>query len=193
MPLCDQWRSCQHRDTLQDWALCRCWRMRRSHHCSRQSRTARISTPTSAAASCGLRCASTLELSCMHAATMHTQPMWLAMPSHPPYSADSSWPGRGQKGRPCFRAIWAGAEMVPMHLRGASKELRCLQVPLPYGLAALRWLQGQPQEAAALQPRVYFSPRRSSAPDTPGGSEAEATSAGTGAVAGGPPQLAGGL
>ena len=47
------------------------------------------------------------------------------------------------------------------------------QVPLPRGASALQWLQGQPL-AEALLPRVYFSPRRSSAPATAGGAAAAA-------------------
>lgn len=58
------------------------------------------------------------------------------------------------------------------------------QVPLPRGATALRWLSGQPESQIRLQPRVYFSPRRSSAPDTPGGAAVAAASAGAGAVAG---------
>jgi hypothetical protein len=38
--------------------------------------------------------------------------------------------------------------------------------------------------AMELHPRVYFSPRRSPAPDTEGGAAAEAGGAGCGAVAG---------
>jgi hypothetical protein len=50
-------------------------------------------------------------------------------------------------------------------------------------------LQGQGQQTgralhAKLAPQVYFSPRRSSAPDTDGGRAAEAAAAGAGAVAG---------
>jgi hypothetical protein len=59
-----------------------------------------------------------------------------------------------------------------------------LQVPLPRSTEALRWLQGQPQSPRQLMPRIYFSPRRSSAPDTDGGAAASAAAAGSGAVAG---------
>jgi hypothetical protein len=64
--------------------------------------------------------------------------------------------------------------------------IRCFtaQVPLPRGPTALRWLAGQAESQIRLQPRVYFSPRRSSAPDTPGGAAVAAASAGAGAVAG---------
>lgn len=48
-----------------------------------------------------------------------------------------------------------------------------MQVPLPRGASALQWLQGQPL-AAPLLPRLYFSPRRSSAPATLGGLAAAA-------------------
>ncbi|KAK9806829.1 hypothetical protein WJX72_004058 [[Myrmecia] bisecta] len=57
------------------------------------------------------------------------------------------------------------------------------EVPLPRGATALRWLQGQPK-LSALQPQVYFSPRRSSAPNTAGGDAAEGAAGGSGAVAG---------
>ncbi len=58
-----------------------------------------------------------------------------------------------------------------------------MQVPVPRDVSALKWLQGQPQ-IAGLQPRIYFSPRASSAPSTPGGDRAEASMLGSGAVAG---------
>ena len=58
------------------------------------------------------------------------------------------------------------------------------QVPLPRSTDALLWLRGQPYAPAQLMPRVYFSPRHSSAPDTPGGAAASAAAAGLGAVAG---------
>lgn len=56
----------------------------------------------------------------------------------------------------------------------ARRDRRGAQVPLPRGATALQWLAGQPAAAAALLPRVYFSPRRSSAPDTTGGAAAAA-------------------
>lgn len=63
-----------------------------------------------------------------------------------------------------------------------------MQVPLPRGLRALHWLQGQSHgldnEQSLLHPRLYFSPRQSSAPGTAGAAAAEAALAGAGAVAG---------
>ena len=61
-----------------------------------------------------------------------------------------------------------------------------MQVPIPRGVKALQWLQGQKaaQAQQLLQPQVYFSPRQSSAPGTRGGAAAESASAGAGAVAG---------
>lgn len=59
-----------------------------------------------------------------------------------------------------------------------------MQVPLPRSTEALRWLQGQPHLPKQLMPRIYFSPRHSSAPDTDGGAAASAAAAGSGAVAG---------
>ena len=55
------------------------------------------------------------------------------------------------------------------------------QVHLPGDLTALHWLRGQP---LAQQPRIFFSPRQSSAPSSPGSETAGAASAGLGAVAG---------
>lgn len=57
-------------------------------------------------------------------------------------------------------------------------------MPLPRSTTALRWLQGQAPAGASGAPHVYFSPRHSSAPDTDGGRDAAAASAGSGAVAG---------
>lgn len=83
-----------------------------------------------------------------------------------------------------------------------------LEVPLPRSINALHWLRGQnkavdrsndpetgvdgnSKEAesgnhigASLFPRILFSPRRSSAPDTEGSIAAGAASAGAGSVAG---------
>ena len=61
-----------------------------------------------------------------------------------------------------------------------------MQIPVPRDASALQWLQGQPQHSS-LQPRIYFSPRASSAPSTPGGNRAEAGMLGSGAVAGASP------
>ena len=54
-------------------------------------------------------------------------------------------------------------------------------MPLPRGITALHWLQGQGQTEQA---RIYFSPRQSSAPGTQGAAAAEAATAGAGPVAG---------
>ena len=54
-------------------------------------------------------------------------------------------------------------------------------MPLPRGITALHWLQGQGQ---AEQARIYFSPRQSSAPGTQGAAAAEVATAGAGPVAG---------
>lgn len=67
---------------------------------------------------------------------------------------------------------------------GYASGLVRFEVPIPRSINALRWLQGQPQTEPCLQPRVYFSPRRSSAPDTVGGRVAEEASKGSGAVSG---------
>lgn len=59
----------------------------------------------------------------------------------------------------------------------AAARLQKLMLPL-------EWSQGQAAAGPLLRPSVYFSPRRSSAPDTAGGCLAEAAAAGAGAVAG---------
>eukprot|EP00873_Tetraselmis_striata_P011091 jgi/Tetstr1/431355/TSEL_021046.t1 len=67
----------------------------------------------------------------------------------------------------------------------ASGVLR-FEVPTPSNQTALRWLRGQfsPSRCIPGASAVYFSPRRSSAPDTAGSDAAEAQFAGDGAVAG---------
>jgi len=57
------------------------------------------------------------------------------------------------------------------------------QVPLPPGVSALRWLRGQDAAARGVT-SVYFSPRRSSAPTTPGIVAAGQAAVGIQAVAG---------
>ena len=68
------------------------------------------------------------------------------------------------------------------------KPVHVLQVPLPRGLTALHWLQGQSHNnvgtGSLLQPKLYFSPRQSAAPGTEGAAAAEAALAGAGPVAG---------
>ena len=82
--------------------------------------------------------------------------------------------------------LWAGRATY-MLVSAASNNL-LLQVPLPRGLTALHWLQGQSQDNTVtevlLQPRLYFSPRQSAAPGTQGAATAEAALAGAGPVAG---------
>ena len=66
-----------------------------------------------------------------------------------------------------------------------------IEVPLPRGCTALRWLQGQAGNNTAvgpacshLVPHLYFSGRHSSAPDTPESARAEECTRGWTAVAG---------
>lgn len=69
-----------------------------------------------------------------------------------------------------------------------------LEVPIPRGLTAIRWLQGQrageegsgqrDEKGDVLSPHVYFSGRSSSAPDTPETLRAEECTRGWSAVAG---------
>eukprot|EP00798_Chlamydomonas_sp_ICE-L_P027190 gene27190-2434_t len=59
-----------------------------------------------------------------------------------------------------------------------------IEVPLARGCTALRWLRGQTDAGEVPRLKVYFSPRHSSAPDTPGAAKAEADTKGWAAVAG---------
>jgi hypothetical protein len=79
-------------------------------------------------------------------------------------------------------------QVVERHKGCASGCLR-LEVPVPRGLTALRWLMAQQQQLQQLQqstaaPLFYFSGRHSSAPDTPLAARAEAATKGWFAVAG---------
>jgi hypothetical protein len=82
-----------------------------------------------------------------------------------------------------------------------SSGLLRLEVPLPRSISALHWLRGQNVDIihrreennngngdfsaeASHFPKILFSPRRSSAPDTEGSIAAGAASAGAGSVAG---------
>ena len=76
-------------------------------------------------------------------------------------------------------------------LGGLSSGVLRIEVPLPRGCTALRWLQGQSGTGTAvgpacshLVPHLYFSGRHSSAPDTPEAAQAEACTRGWSAVAG---------
>lgn len=96
-----------------------------------------------------------------------------------------------QVSAPCSPALvqhslQAQLRVLQAMLHGRTTSLPELQVPLPRGATALQWLQGQKAAQAhhLLQPQVYFSPRQSSAPGTPGAAAAEAASAGAGSVAG---------
>jgi isochorismate synthase len=86
-----------------------------------------------------------------------------------------------------LQALRAAVEAVPAQFGGTARGLVRLEVPVPRSVKALWWLRGQgdaAETASLLHPRVYFSPRRSSAPDTPGSQAAAAASAGAGSVAG---------
>lgn len=67
--------------------------------------------------------------------------------------------------------------------RTSTHGLIRIEVPVPRTTTALRWLGGQ-SRFPGNYPQVYFSPRRSSAPDTPGSIAAGAATSGTGSVAG---------
>lgn len=77
---------------------------------------------------------------------------------------------------------------VPAQAGAYASGLVRLEVPLPQGVKALWWLRGQPEAAAdcaaLLHPRIYFSPRRTTAADTEGSAAAGAASAGAASVAG---------
>ncbi|DBA90082.1 TPA: hypothetical protein ACH3X1_003401 [Trebouxia sp. C0004] len=85
-------------------------------------------------------------------------------------------------------SLKAAAKELAIRYQHYSSGVVRLEVPLPRGLTALQWLQGQPKpqsdKQSLLQPQVYFSPRQSSAPGTAGAAAAEAATAGVGAVAG---------
>jgi isochorismate synthase/2-succinyl-5-enolpyruvyl-6-hydroxy-3-cyclohexene-1-carboxylate synthase/2-succinyl-6-hydroxy-2,4-cyclohexadiene-1-carboxylate synthase/O-succinylbenzoate synthase len=74
----------------------------------------------------------------------------------------------------------------------STRGLVRLEVPVPRTTTALRWLGGQSRSTshrnelsvAVNYPQVYFSPRRSSAPDTPGSVAAASATSGTGSIAG---------
>ena len=83
----------------------------------------------------------------------------------------------------CHTALCGRMSACGVHQAGTRSRVYA-QVPLPRSTEALRWLQGQPCAPAQLMPHVYFSPRHSSAPDTPGGTAASAAASGLGAVAG---------
>jgi hypothetical protein len=107
---------------------------------------------------------------------------------------------------PCLQADLAGAVSVLQReisaletaYSGLSSGCVRVEVPLPRTTPALQWLAGQERNAAAaaavnslpgvqaalLAPRVYFSSRHSSAPDTPLTAQAEAVTRGLLAVAG---------
>lgn len=63
-----------------------------------------------------------------------------------------------------------------------------LEVPIPRTFSALWWLRGQAEahqlQSQLLQPKVFFSPRRSSAPETDGSTAARAAGAGAASVSG---------
>jgi hypothetical protein len=76
---------------------------------------------------------------------------------------------------------------VPASCGAYPSGLVRLEVPLPLGTRALRWLRGQPpaaDTAGLLQPRIFFSPRRTTAADTEGSAAAGAAAGGAAAVAG---------
>eukprot|EP00887_Chlorella_sp_A99_P005642 scaffold1.g5642.t1 len=83
----------------------------------------------------------------------------------------------------------AVAALPAQHSAHASGVAR-IEVPVPRSCCTtLNWLRGQQvarQQAAGslLSPLIYFSPRRSTAPNTPGSEAAGAAAAGSGSVAG---------
>ena len=85
-------------------------------------------------------------------------------------------------------ALRAAALELPASSGAFPSGLVRLEVPLPHGTRALWWLRGQPPAAAdaagLLHPRVFFSPRRTTAADTEGSAAAGAAAGGAGSVAG---------
>lgn len=76
-------------------------------------------------------------------------------------------------------ALFAAQQQYCHHASGVVR----LEVPIPQDISALQWLQGQTASNAHCHPLVYFSPRRSSAPDSPSAAAASVASSGAGAVA----------
>lgn len=86
-----------------------------------------------------------------------------------------------------LQALRIAAQDIPVRHGRCSSGLVRLEVPLPRSQKALWWLRGQAepgQTNALLQPLVYFSPRRSPAPETEGSTAASAAGVGAGSVAG---------
>ncbi len=85
-------------------------------------------------------------------------------------------------------ALRAAVLDLPSSVGAYPSGLARLEVPLPQGTRALWWLRGQLPAAAdsagLLHPRIYFSPRRTTAADTEGSAAAGAAAAGAGSVAG---------
>lgn len=85
-------------------------------------------------------------------------------------------------------ALRAAVLALPTSAGAYPSGLARLEVPLPQGTRALWWLRGQlpaaTDSAALLHPRIYFSPRRTTAADTDGSAAAGAAAAGAGSVAG---------
>lgn len=88
---------------------------------------------------------------------------------------------------------------LPAEAGAYSSALLRLEVPVPHGTRPLWWLRGQGALASSsssdgsetgaaaatpLYPRIYFSPRRTTAADTEGSAAAGAAAAGAGSVAG---------
>ena len=95
-------------------------------------------------------------------------------------------------------ALRGAVAALPAEAGAYASGLVRLEVPVPRGVRPLWWLRGQAappanaakatppmaQQAAQLHPRIYFSPRRTTAADTEGSAAAGAAGAGAGSVAG---------
>ena len=84
-------------------------------------------------------------------------------------------------------ALQAAVQALAAQHGGQPSGLVRLEVPVPRGTAPLWWLRGQAGAGATaglLHPRIYFSPRRSTAAETEGSAAAGAAARGAGATAG---------
>ena len=136
--------------------------------------------------------ASYLDLASLHAQPQQQQPQQepeaaTAVRSPVSVAAVDTLPAQSSLAA-AVQALGSAVRAIPgRHSAHASGIVR-LEVPLPRRSTPLCWLRGQqgPQQQAAglLFPLIYFSPRRTTAPSTPGSEAAGAAAAGAGSVAG---------
>lgn len=104
-----------------------------------------------------------------------------------PVTFSRCWTLQPQAGwLPAVAALRQAVAALLSDLEGMSSGVVRVEVPIPRGSSALRWLQGQP--ATELH-QVYFSGRHSTAADTAGAARAEEGTKGWSAIAGETPVL----